>query len=311
MGRVRPRPDRPAAGAAERTPILADPTGPQAAAPPRLVFMHIPKTGGTSLHHLLQPAFTAEETCPTRFAELYRYSDAELGRWRFFSGHFRMDEIRRIPPPAYRMTLLRDPVERIVSLWRFWRRIGFSFPAPAPGPAAARAAPDLASFLRSTAPEVANAVDNAMARELVGLIFPRPGGWMIADRAGRERPITPAETLSGAREALMGFALVGFTEAGLGAAHAAVAADLGLAPPATPEPPRLNTAEEARADLVGPEPRPALTEADRAELDRVTVLDRAVHAFARGLLRPGEAVARPLAQARGVPGAGRSPEGPA
>ncbi len=129
-----------------------------------------------------------DETCPDHFAELYRHTDAELARWRFFSGHFRMDELRRIPPPAFRVTLLRDPRERILSLYRFWRRIGLSFPSPPPGPRAARET-DLADFLRCRVPDVAEAVDNAVARGLAGGVFVRPGqGWVFAAPDGNGQP---------------------------------------------------------------------------------------------------------------------------
>jgi hypothetical protein len=283
--------------------MIVTPEGPPDGCRPRLVFMHLPKTGGTTLHHLLQPHFAPDETCPDRFAELYRHTDAELARWRFFSGHFRMDELRRIPPPAFRVTLLRDPRERILSLYRFWRRIGLSFPSPPPGPRAARET-DLADFLRCRVPDVAEAVDNAVARGLAGGVFVRPGqGWVFAAPDGNgQRPAGRAEVAALARDGLLGLDLVGFTGR-LDAAYAAIAADLGLPPATAPVAPRLNAGDAPRADLVPSPPPPEVTEEAAAALDEATALDREVVALARDLLAPGEAVARPAAAAarRGGP----------
>jgi hypothetical protein len=55
---------------------------------PRLVFRHLPRTGGTTLHHHLSAHFAPDQICPERFSRLERYSESQLEQWRFFSGHF-------------------------------------------------------------------------------------------------------------------------------------------------------------------------------------------------------------------------------
>lgn len=89
---------------------------------PAVVFMHIPKTAGTSLHERLAARFPAPLVCPERFDRLHTYSLAELNRYRLFSGHFAYPVTRSIPArQRIAMTLLREPIARIVSAYRFFR----------------------------------------------------------------------------------------------------------------------------------------------------------------------------------------------
>ena len=59
----------------------------------RLVFMHIPKTGGTSLHEVLVAQFKPGEICPERFNHLREWASSDLAKFRLFSGHFDFDSI--------------------------------------------------------------------------------------------------------------------------------------------------------------------------------------------------------------------------
>jgi hypothetical protein len=53
-------------------------------------------------------------------------SDAEASQYRFFSGHgYRRDWIR-LPTDTMYLTILRDPVDRAVSLYRYWNTIDIS-----------------------------------------------------------------------------------------------------------------------------------------------------------------------------------------
>jgi hypothetical protein len=256
----------------------------------RLIFLHMPRTGGTALHDALAPAFAPEETCPARFAELYRFGPEELARWRFFSGHFRMDEVRRIPGERVIVTILRDPRERILSLHRFWHRIGLSTPEPTPELRAAREE-SLLGFLRSPVPEVREAIDNALTRTLAGHVLCRARGWRLITGPGRSLSISRAETMARALEGLMQVDLLGFTEA-----LEVVAARLRRVWPELPAPPRLgrrNAWDGPRADLVPPRPPPPLTPEVEAELDRLTECDRFLVARARELPFAGSACARP------------------
>ena len=87
----------------------------------KLVFLHLPKTGGTTLHSLLLPHFAEEAVCPERFNGLRYFTAVELVRYRFFSGHFDLPSARLIPGRKRIITMLREPVARLVSLYHFLR----------------------------------------------------------------------------------------------------------------------------------------------------------------------------------------------
>ena len=87
----------------------------------KLVFMHHPKTGGTTLHHILVGSFGEDAVCPERFNGLHRYPAGELARYRFFSGHFDLPSVRLIPGRKAVVTMLREPVARLVSMYYFLR----------------------------------------------------------------------------------------------------------------------------------------------------------------------------------------------
>jgi len=83
--------------------------------------MHIPKTGGTSLHDILVGNFCPEEICPERFNALKKYSQEELARYSYFSGHFDRESINYISADKDIITLFREPKARILSLYYFWK----------------------------------------------------------------------------------------------------------------------------------------------------------------------------------------------
>lgn len=87
----------------------------------KLVFMHIPKTGGTTLHHILINSFGKDQVCPERFNGLRHYAAGELVKFRYFSGHFDLPSIRLIPGRKKIITMFREPVARLISLYYFQR----------------------------------------------------------------------------------------------------------------------------------------------------------------------------------------------
>lgn len=100
---------------AARYPLLSQLSGTS------LVFQHIPKCGGTSLHELLQVHFPPEKICPERFNELIFYPQSQLENFCFYSGHYDRNNVQFVPGKTKIFTLLRNPADRIVSLYRFWR----------------------------------------------------------------------------------------------------------------------------------------------------------------------------------------------
>lgn len=85
-----------------------------------VAFVHLPKTGGTTLHTLLSGCFPRDRICPQRQDALHFYSAAELARYDFFSGHFDHFSLRFIPRKyVRRISIFRDPVKRLISWYRF------------------------------------------------------------------------------------------------------------------------------------------------------------------------------------------------
>lgn len=97
-------------------------------------FMHMPKTGGTSMRQALNKAFTQEEIFPNR-REMKRYNgypsirkllkvDKELlAQKRLLRGHYPFVVADTIMPNAKKIVFLRSPVERSISfLFHMQRR---------------------------------------------------------------------------------------------------------------------------------------------------------------------------------------------
>ncbi len=88
---------------------------------PRLVFVHIEKCAGTTLHAMLEPHFPADRICPERRDQLGDWTVNELARYSLFSGHFDLACCRSIPGPLRLLTMLREPKSRLLSLYYFWK----------------------------------------------------------------------------------------------------------------------------------------------------------------------------------------------
>jgi hypothetical protein len=99
------------------------------------LFLHIPKTGGTSLGieiaHVLRPAAAIEVDYRDGRRSFLDKMDDAVDRFirgsrdeeiRFVTGHLRMNHVKRIRETHRRtkvVTMLRDPIERILSDYRF------------------------------------------------------------------------------------------------------------------------------------------------------------------------------------------------
>ena len=84
--------------------------------------MHIPKTGGMTLHAMLSKHFHAEEICPERHYPAALIPPGAAQKYRFFSAHASYDLFLRLPKPAKIVTLFREPVARMISAYFFLRR---------------------------------------------------------------------------------------------------------------------------------------------------------------------------------------------
>ncbi|MGK2912325.1 MAG: hypothetical protein ACSLE1_21395 [Sphingobium sp.] len=102
-------------------PILPNP-GPLTSED-RLVFLHMEKTGGTTVHNILAKHFVQEEICPERLGKFLYWREEDLAPYRFFSSHASLRTIKSIPQPRKTLTILRDPIKRVQSHYIFWRSV--------------------------------------------------------------------------------------------------------------------------------------------------------------------------------------------
>jgi hypothetical protein len=245
-----------------------------APAPPRLVFLHLQKTGGTSLHERLVRRFTPAEICPERYDKLEEW-EGRLGGYAFFSGHYSIGSLALIPGPYRVVTALREPRARLVSLYLFWTRFTQEWRDRNPHsvPAAAHRCADFEAFLRH--PAMRSGTDNEMTRRLAGKVEPAAnGGFRLADA-----PLPPERMLEMAATNLRRLAFVGVTEA-LDALYARVAAAHGW--PEEEALPRLNTRDDTSPHFTAAR-EVVMTPAAEALLEQRTRLDRRLHALAREL----------------------------
>lgn len=253
-----------------------------AAIPPaagrRLVFLHLAKTGGTTLDHHFSQAFAPEEICP-RKVQLHELPPEQLARYRYFSGHFAHDDLRLIPGPIFTVTVMRHPAERVISNYYFLKRHTPQHLASHPIPAAeiARQCPDLLSFLRRPELEIRFLIENTMARQLAGIVHVAEGGGYLFRAAGRAIPMSELEIMHRAAGALLAMDVVGFTH-DLASVYARVALAFGM--PQRIAMARLNTRSETSASLETV-PEEPVTEEARRELARLTNLDRILYQLAR------------------------------
>lgn len=93
-----------------------------------VIFLHVPKTAGTTLNRLIEweyPVRQMYSVDPVLFKwssnHLRKYSAARLKGFRMFKGHmlFGLHEI--LPQPATYITVLREPVDRVLSAFYFMR----------------------------------------------------------------------------------------------------------------------------------------------------------------------------------------------
>jgi galactose-3-O-sulfotransferase len=93
-----------------------------------VIFLHVPKTAGTTLNRLIEweyPLFEMYSIDPVFFrwsaSHLWQLPARRLKRTRMFKGHmlFGLHEI--LPQPATYITVLRDPIDRVISAFYFMR----------------------------------------------------------------------------------------------------------------------------------------------------------------------------------------------
>ena len=81
-----------------------------------LIFLHIPKAGGTTLQTIIERNYKKGEVHRYQGPEDFKkYSERQKRGFKVVSGHFYYGLHRDIPQPTTYFTMLRDPIERVIS----------------------------------------------------------------------------------------------------------------------------------------------------------------------------------------------------
>jgi len=91
-----------------------------------VVFIHIPKTAGTTFNAVIEPFLSGLSKYPHYLAEnLLHVPLKDLRRYRFFSGHFSYEIFADFifPEGFFDLTLLREPISRTLSGYRFMHQL--------------------------------------------------------------------------------------------------------------------------------------------------------------------------------------------
>ncbi len=244
---------------------------------PKLSVLHLEKTGGHSLLAWLRGHLHPRQIDPDPsrsvpadlFSAFPPSQAAALDRYSLVWGHYDLPALRRLGRQREVLTLLREPADRLVSLYRYWRSV-----APdALGPASENLLPRLAQrlslleFLTCDDPLLLAATDNFYLRRLTGR-YPAHGHLALGP-----------DDLADALAALASIAGVGITE-DMPQSLRRFAALLGLPPPAAVA--RLNRTDTNHRDNPRHHPAPAIafTPAIRAALEARVTFDRAIYAAA-------------------------------
>jgi hypothetical protein len=92
-----------------------------------LLFLHIPKAAGTTLSRIAErhvPAGRQYLLGPRSQEAVQRFNEwpaARRARYRLISGHFPYGMHEQVPGPSRYMTMLREPIVRVLSFHAFVR----------------------------------------------------------------------------------------------------------------------------------------------------------------------------------------------
>lgn len=133
-----------------------------------LLFLHVPKTAGTTLSRIAErhvPAGRQYRLGPRSQEAIERFNGwpaARRARYRLISGHFPYGVHEQVPGPSVYITMLREPLERVVSFHNFVRNDPAHYLRRRLSPAQCDS---LECFARTTD---CRAVDNGQTRQLAG-----------------------------------------------------------------------------------------------------------------------------------------------
>ena len=212
----------------------ACPHHPMRAYPGRIIFDHFAKTGGQAINAWLVGALGTACVTPNVISEHRRAIRQLGGSYSVISGHITFDPGDRLDPRYRYITLLREPVDRVVS-WIYYL-LHHVDPAGMSAPLVRGAREFLDSDGLRCAPEFRDSVSNLVVEHFCKLGDGTPGS--DADKLARALDAIAAYDIVGRYDRMEEFA-------------ARVAALIGIPPP--PEVPRTNvTRERPAVDALSP-----------------------------------------------------------
>lgn len=150
----------------------------------KLIFMHLPKTGGVSIQHFLENKFDKTKICKELYHSFRVRPLEDLEAFECFSGHYAFDAIERIPGDKKVFTFMREPKSRLLSLYYYWRSFKWEAIEGDPymqGPRLAKQM-SLLEFLRHRDQELLVSTDNSIARYFLGTMHAGPNGEFLVPK---------------------------------------------------------------------------------------------------------------------------------
>ncbi len=86
-----------------------------------IVFLHLPKTGGQTIHHAVGAVVGARNISPLRVMSQVKQGPVFPPGYRFHSGHLDWTTLEEVAGDPFVFTVLRDPRERLGSFYFFMR----------------------------------------------------------------------------------------------------------------------------------------------------------------------------------------------
>jgi len=240
--------------------------------PPRIVFLHIMKTAGTSLRTRLEELLPGERFW--RREEQGRPGDfpaEQLSPYRCFMGHFNFADAWNVPEPRRIFTVLREPRARVISLYHFLARHRPEvIEARKLQTAEIARCSSLLEFLRHPDPEIRASLQNHITCTIAGDFRPIGPNLYTTPWEGRRGAIGGTALLRLALENLRKIDCVISAER-LEYDRPRLMAAIGLPDPGPFS--RENTRDSIN-DILEPRPDSEVSQEAQTELYRLTELDR-------------------------------------
>lgn len=232
----------------------------------RIAFLHIPKTAGSSFNSIFSRI--------TRKIHTTHSTNNPIGihEANLVTGHFGYSDLASLDA-THTFTILRDPIARIISLYRYGRSKVFGWPADDPV-----CHLDFEQWVSSREPKILAFIDNCYVR-------------LMTDDLEEPFENRAAESLPLAIERYSQFTCVG-DQSNLQSFLKKMSAALGI--PCPPKFPRSNDSSANQLFDSGYEPKPQITPRAQRRLEELTRMDYEVY----NIFREREIIKAPSAKAK-------------